>query len=205
MPRFTYEDNWASAHSRIANSYYKTEYNTKISHAEQIITQLGRIVEDDDYALNPQAEILRKAFGYENFEDISELHIIKLTLNDKGILSLKIAAIHPNSEETCLVGTFSINHAMNIHSLDKLDIIERKIPRLILPKIKFALPTVIENLEEKENTSPNKSTTPVKNIPFWKQASASHSKLPVDDKLLALLSTATLAEDETDTSRRFHT
>jgi hypothetical protein len=190
MPRFTYEDNWASAHSRIANSYYKTEYNTKISHAEQIITQLGRIVEDDDY---------------ENFEDISELHIIKLTLNDKGILSLKIAAIHPNSEETCLVGTFSINHAMNIHSLDKLDIIERKIPRLILPKIKFALPTVIENLEEKENTSPNKSTTPVKNIPFWKQASASHSKLPVDDKLLALLSTATLAEDETDTSRRFHT
>lgn len=194
MPRITYADNWSTILSSFASS---SKYNEKFTNVDKIKHNLEELSDFDDDSSTPSiqnAYIIQKTFGYRHFNDISELHVLKLILNDKGNLCLKVAATHPTSADTCLVGTFNLDHALNIHSVDKLDNVQRNIPRLALPK--FALPTLHEN--EKENAPPISNKVCAK-IPFWQQARQSYTKLPVNDELLALLNSATHSGDEPKT------
>ncbi len=193
MPRITYADNWSTILSTLADS---SKYNEKLTHAGKFMQNLEELSDFDDDSSTfsiQNAHIIQKSFGYRHFNDISELHVLKLILNDKGNLCLKIAVEHPASADTCLVGTFNLDHALNIHSVDKLDTVQRKIPRLSLPK--FVLPVAQENQNEKENTPPFSNIVSAK-MPFWQQAKKSYTQLPVSDELLALLNSATHSDDE---------
>ena len=193
MPRITYADNWSTILPSFADS---SKYNEKLTNAGKIMHNLEELSDFDDDSSTfsiQNAHIIQKAFGYRHFNDISELHVLKLILNHKGNLCLKIAVEHPASADTCLVGTFNLDYALNLHSVDKLDTVQRKIPRLALPK--FALPVVQENQNEKENAPPNSNKVSAK-MPFWQQANQSYTKLPISDELLALLNSATHSDDE---------
>lgn len=183
----TFEDNWTATLSTFANSRYKTEGNTVFTHADQIESCLDDLSDLDNYYSLHSANVLQNAFEYKSFNDITQLHVIKLSLNNAGILCLKIAAPHPQSTDACLVGTFTLDPTMNILAVDKVESIQRKIPRLTLPNGKLPLATIAEDQCAKENISPNfKSNTPFKSD-FWQQAESSHRTLPVSDDLLARL------------------
>lgn len=187
MPTISFEDNWDLNHSEFIESTYKVYRNTSISYADQITTCLENLHDKEDQNSVRSASIICAAFGYESINVITELNVLRLTTNAKCELCLKIAALHPSSDNDCLVGTFVLDGAMNIIATQRVETLKRKVPPL--PKFKVPEASWFTFIFD-ENKNPNIPTQTSINCDFMKSARASYRQLPISDEMLANLSAA---------------